>query len=200
MRTNDPVLRKSEEEAMRKILAGQILLILCCVFYLIWWYRGYRPGTPANRLEGANGVLFWITAALGIAGLTGSLGRIEKKTEPPLAAHTVLIIGVVAYIVLLLITRTVFRRPVTTELILIVGWTVLEISVINRLSAAGNLSGRGFAVLCALIALAFTVSIVLYVAYYRMEEMKAFYAAMIPLVTEAAAMAAVASILIGQIH
>ena len=33
------------------------------------------------------------------------------------------------------------------------------------------------------------------VAYYRMEEMKAFYAAMVPLVTEAAAM----TILIGMV-
>ena len=42
--------------------------------------------------------------------------------------------------------------------------------------------------MCCVIGLAFTISMVLYVAYYRMEEMKAFYAAMVPLVTEAAAM------------
>ena len=39
------------------------------------------------------------------------------------------------------------------------------------------------------IAAAFVISMILYVAYYKMEEMKAFYAAMVPLVTEAAAMA-----------
>ena len=38
------------------------------------------------------------------------------------------------------------------------------------------------------IAVAFLISIVLYVAYYRMDEMKAFYAAMVPLITEAVAM------------
>ena len=38
------------------------------------------------------------------------------------------------------------------------------------------------------LILAFVISIILYVAYYRMEEIKAFYAAMVPLVTEAAAM------------
>ena len=41
-----------------------------------------------------------------------------------------------------------------------------------------------------MIAATFAISIVLYVAYYRMEEMKALYAAMVPLVTEALAMAA----------
>ena len=35
------------------------------------------------------------------------------------------------------------------------------------------------------------VGMVLYVAYYRMDEMKAFYAAMVPLVTEAVTMAVV---------
>ena len=34
----------------------------------------------------------------------------------------------------------------------------------------------------------FILDIVLYVAYYRMEEMKASYAAMIPLVTEGVSM------------
>ena len=177
---------------MKRIVAGQILLILCCVFYLIWWYRGYRPGAPADRLGGINGVLFWITAALGMAGLIGSLGRAEEKTAPLLPPFAVLIAAVAAYVALMLITRRVFQRPVTTELILIVGWTALEVGVIDRLYAAGDLSGRGFAVLCAVIAMAFAVSMALYVAYYRMEEMKAFYAAMIPLVTEAAAMALVA--------
>ena len=43
--------------------------------------------------------------------------------------------------------------------------------------------------LIIVIAAAFVISMVLYVAYYRMEEMKAFYAAMVPLITEAAAMA-----------
>ena len=176
---------------MRRILTGQILLILCCVFYLIWWYRGYRPGTPADRFGGLNGILFRITAALGLSGLIGSLGRIEEKAELPLPPFAVLIGGVGLYLILLFVTKVGFSRPVTTELILIVGWTAQEVSVLNRLRAAGVLSGRGFAVLCAVTALAFALSIVLYVAYYRMEEMKAFYAAMIPLVTEAAAMAAV---------
>ena len=58
---------------MKKILAGQVLLILCCAFYLIWWYRGYRPGVSADRVGGLNGVLLLITAALGITGMLCSL-------------------------------------------------------------------------------------------------------------------------------
>ena len=41
------------------------------------------------------------------------------------------------------------------------------------------------------LVLAFFVSMVLYVLYYRMEPMKAYYAAMVPLITEAISMAIV---------
>ena len=181
---------------MRRILTGQILLILCCIFYLIWWYRGYRPGVSVNRAGGLNGILLMITAVLGISGLTFSLMRIEEIAEPKMNPMIIVIAGIIGYFVLLLITRFGFGRIVTTELILIVGWTMLEMTVINRLNAAGFLSGRGFAVMCVVIAAAFLISIVLYVAYYRMEEMKAFYAAMVPLITEAVSMA----ILVGSIR
>ena len=181
---------------MKRILVGQILLILCCILYLIWWTRGYQPGVSVNRLGGMNGILFGLTAASGLAGLICSLGRLEEKTTPILNGYAIAALGVLAYFALMLFTRHVFDRIVTTELILIVGWTTLEMIVINRLNAAGIISDKEFTVMCAIIAVAFTISIVLYVAYYRMEEMRAFYAAMIPLVTEAAVMTVLTGMLI----
>ena len=181
---------------MRRILAGQILLILCCAFYLVWWSRGYRPGVSADRFGGMNGILFRITFVSGIAGLACSLGRIEEKRMTAMNGTLIAVIGVLAYFALMLVTRYAFGRIVTTELLLIVGWTALEVTVINRLYGAEILSAGEFAVMCAVIAAAFAVSIVLYVAYYRMEAMKAFYAAMVPLVTEAVAMAVLTGIMI----
>ena len=174
---------------MRKVLTGQSLLILCCFFYLIWWYRGYRPGIPSERVGGLNGILLLFTSALGVAGFIFSAARIPGIKEPKIYPTAIVIIGIISYFVLLLITRYAFQRIVTTELFLIVGWTALEMSVINRLNAAGILSGKSFVVMCIVIATAFLISMVLYVAYYRMEEMKAFYAAMVPLITEAVSMA-----------
>lgn len=174
---------------MKKILGGQVLLILCCAFYLIWWYRGYRPGVSADRVGGLNGILLLITAALGITGMLCSLGSIEFKTALRLDPHRIAVMGVITYLVLLLVTRFGFHRIVTTELFLIVGWTTLELTVVNRLLAAGCLSDAGFRAMCVVIAAAFTISIIFYVAYYRMDEMKAFYAAMVPLVTEGVSMA-----------
>ena len=173
---------------MKQVIFGQILLILCCAVYLVWWYRGFRPGVTVSRIGGINGILLLITAALGFAGIFFSLAPIAAEREFLISQSSIVMAGVVVYILLMLVTMGVFHRVVTTELVLIVGWTVLEAVVVNRLYAAGALSGSGVLVEGLVIAAAFLISIVLYVAYYRMEEMKAFYYAMVPLVTEAAAM------------
>ena len=57
-----------------------------------------------------------------------------------------------------------------------------------------NNDNSRFLIICVVIILAFVLSIILYVAYYRMEEMRAFYAAMVPLIMEAAAMAVLAGV------
>ena len=168
---------------MRRILTGQTLLIICCVFYMIWWYRCYRPGESVNRIGGANGILLLSTAVLGVVGVVLSLTKVPLITTPKIGDIWILVVGIAAYVLLLLMTRFVFHRIVTTELILIVGWTMLEIAVICNLNAAGGLSESGFTIMCTVIAVALIISIILYVAYYRMEEMKAFYTAMVPLVS-----------------
>lgn len=174
---------------MHRILTGQVLLILCCITYLIWWYRGFRPGVNVSRVGGMNGALLLITAVLGIAGIMFSVLSDGKETAPAkISPQLITAAGIAAYIAFLLITSFLFDRVVTTELILIVGWTALEMQVINRLNAMGNLSDGQFLVMCAIIAAAFVISMVLYVAYYRMDEMRAFYMAMVPLVTEALSM------------
>ena len=142
-----------------------------------------------------NGILLLITAGLGLAGGVLSLLPIPTVRDYWISPSSIAVIGVVAYIVLLLVTDFLFHRMVTTELILIVGWTMLELVVAGRLYAAGALENGSFLAVC-MIAAAFLISIVLYVAYYRMEEMKAFYAAMVPLVTEAVTMGVLVGVVI----
>lgn len=173
---------------MNRIAVGQVLMVLCCGIYLIWWYRGFRPGTNVSRVGGINGLLLLVTAALGIGGIVLSMTPIPPIRQMKASTMQIVITGIIVYVVLLIVTRYCFKRVVTTELILIVGWTVMETIVICRLQAAGLLSDPEFVIMSLILAAAFLVSIVLYVAYYRMEEMKAFYAAMIPLITEAVSM------------
>lgn len=174
-----------------KVITGQILLVVCCIFYLIWWSISYRPGVTVNRAGGINGILLLITALCGISGLVLSIygaNALPTVSRPKLSGGYIVIGGIIAYFVLLLVTRFAFHRPVTTELFLITGWTLLELTVISSLNGAGRLSDARFRILLMVIAIAFVISMVLYVLYYRMEEMKAFYAAMVPLITEAVSM------------
>lgn len=173
---------------MRQIITGQILLIVCCMFYLIWWYLGYKPGVYADRIGGINGILLMATAVFGMAGIMFSLMPVFATNKAKYSQMYIVIGGIAAYILLLFITKYAFHRIVTTELILIVIWTMLEMSVLNTLSGSEIFTGTKLIIMYFVIAIAFVISMVLYVAYYRMEEMKAFYAAMIPLVTEGVSM------------
>ena len=174
---------------MNRVITGQILLILCCAVYLIWWYRGFRPGVSISRVSGMNGVLLAVTVILGIAGIVLCLLHTETSSTWKVSPLFIIIGGIIGYIILLVVTRYFFKRMVTSELFLIIGWTMLETTVINRLNADGILGENDFTAMCIVITAAFIVSIVLYVAYYKMDEMRAYYTAMVPLVTDGAAMA-----------
>ena len=67
--------------------------------------------------------------------------------------------------------------------------TRLDEDKVKDLLACGRTTVKDlYSIKKAIIAVAFVISMVLYVAYYRMEEMRAFYIAMVPLVTEALSM------------
>lgn len=180
---------------MRHIITGQTLLIACCIFYMIWWYRGFRPNVEADRLGGINGILLLITAILGVAGILFSLMPTPETAGTKYGQMYIIIGGIAAYIILMMVTKYAFNRIVTSELFLIIGWTMLELSLLNRLSGSGLLSGTRLMAVYVSVLLAFIISMVLYVAYYRMEDNAAFYSAMVPLITEAASM----GVLIGML-
>lgn len=179
---------------MTKTITGQVLLIICCVFYLIWWSISYRPGESVNRLAGVNGILLLITAISGLSGVILSLFGLNTMpiiNTPKLNSAMIIGGGITLYILLLLITYLGMKRPVTTELVLITGWLMLETAVINSMNGAGILRNQKFFFLLIILIAAFVLSMILYVLYYRMEAWKAFYCAMIPLMTEAVSMLAV---------
>ena len=180
---------------MRHIITGQTLLIACCIFYMIWWYRGFRPNVEADRLGGINGILLLITAILGVAGILFSLMPTPETAGTKYGQMYIIIGGIAAYIILMMVTKYAFNRIVTSELFFIIGWTMLELSLLNRLSGSGLLSGTRLMAVYVSVLLAFIISMVLYVAYYRMEDNAAFYSAMVPLITEAASM----GVLIGML-
>ena len=176
---------------MRHLLIGQLLLIACCFTYLVFWCLGYKPGTEVNRLGGPTGVFLLIPAVLGLAGVgvtIAGFNGIPASHKPPISMPLVCVIGIVLYLLLMFITWKLLNRPVTTELFLIVGWLVLELCVADAFAGNGTSKARIVGMVTIIIA-ATVLSLILYVLYYRMDAEKAYYAAMVPLITEAAGMA-----------
>lgn len=181
---------------MVKAVSGQVFLIICCIFYLIWWYRGYNPASPADKVGGINGILLSITAITGMLGIILTLMPVQRILPLRFSQMAAVLIGIATYIILMFVTQYGFQRIVTTELFLIVGWTLLEMTFINRLYAGELLSITRFNVMCVVIAIAFVISMVLYVVYYKMDRMHAFYAAMVPLITEGLSMGVLVALLL----
>ena len=95
---------------MKTIITGQILLILCCIVYLIWWYRGFRPGIYVSRAGGVNGVLLLMTMVLGFTGVVFSLMPAEKIREPLVSQVMIVICGIATYFILLVVTKVFFNQ------------------------------------------------------------------------------------------
>ncbi|MPM75161.1 hypothetical protein SDC9_122152 [bioreactor metagenome] len=112
----------------------------------------------------------------------------ETKLFP---ARSILWGGFAAYFVLLAITCFLFKRQVTTELILIVGWAMMELSEIDALYGAGRFGLKAAVILSVMIGLAAVISLLCYVLYYRLEQTAGYIDGMIPLIIVTLVMAGI---------
>ena len=172
-------------EALVQVWRGHALLLGCSCLYLAWWVVFFRPGAP--QVEGVVrvlGVAAIVGAVVcGVAGgftIGGSLAALPGADGVPRLWFVVG--GVAAYAALLAVTTLVFRRQVTTELVLIVAWGALEACVTASLAAAGALDARAASALYVLVALLVAASLVCYVLYYRLGPVASFVDGMVPLV------------------
>lgn len=189
---------RSFDMPAKQIWGGHVLLVVCCVFYLAWWYVAFRPGAAPGGAKSV--VLLALAAAAGIAGLVMAILGIRDAphavTPALLPGALVLGGGVALYVILLLVTWLGCKRPVTTELVLIVGWAVLELCALNALYGGGRLARGPAIAFCWVVAAAFIISMVCYVLYYKLAAWPGFISGMIPLATEGLTMALVAVLLL----
>ncbi|NTV89301.1 MAG: hypothetical protein HGA22_02905 [Clostridiales bacterium] len=90
-----------------EIFTGNLLLLFCSLFYLVWWIIAFRPnspggtsGTPFIIAALAAGLLAVILLSIGISTLSN-----ESKGLP---VKFILLGGVVLFLVLLPVTSVVF--------------------------------------------------------------------------------------------
>lgn len=175
-----PGMRYMElSSSVRSLFWGGLLLILCCGFYLGWWVLAYRPHSPVRGM--ASGWLLLPALAFGLFGvvqIVSGNGMLAKRISPGVIITT----GLGLYVLLLILSKVLFHRLVTTELLLIVGWTLLLVLEINALRGGGGFSAfKAVAVLFLVFAVA-VVSMICYLRYYGLSAEAGYRDGMIPLI------------------
>lgn len=184
----------------KQMLAGNILLICCCACYLIWWLVTFFPESRLEKFS--TGWILVPALACGLASILLIFRSIVKTEISHVLIPKDLIIwgGVIAYVVLILITRLLFSRPLTMELLLIVGWGMLMLSEINTLYGVGIFTRRQSICFCLVMAAAVAVSLICYTLYYGLNGIPAYIDGIVPLVLAAAVTAAVCGGMLKEIR
>ena len=176
-------------EAINRIQYGTFSLIACCIFYLIWWSVTFNPMKvfPAppkyilfvfTFLAGAGGIAFLLSGVRDLPANRGGISNIAVTAA-----------GIIIYFVLLFVSNRLFHRQVTTELALIIAWTVLELCIMNSLYRSGETALNITLLYVIIIIAAAVIGMLCYLAYYNLEDKTAFYTGMVPLILFAVIMA-----------
>ena len=173
------------------ILIGNVLFVVCCVFYLVWWLLAFKPVGAVTGMK--SGWLLIPACLSGLAGVITALWGMLGKTQGSrlFGGWHILWGGIVLYFLLLAVTVLLFKRQLTSELFLIVGWGMLALAEINALFGLGLFS-HGLSVgFIIVIGAAVIVSLVCYVLYYRLDSSTGYIDGMVPLLLAAGTMAGI---------
>lgn len=180
----------------KQIFRSNILLIICCAFYLAWWLLAFKPTGAIKGVKSG-----WLLIPAFVAGLISIILAVKGIQSASIRSTLfpsglLLWGGIAAYFILLAVTRLLFKRQVTTELLLIVGWAALALSEINVLYGIGRFS-HGLAVIFAVvIGAAALISLACYVLYYNLGDYAGYFDGMVPLLMVAIVMAGISAAMV----
>ncbi len=176
------------ETAFKQMLWGNRLLVICCVFYLLWWILAFKPSGAVKGMR-----LGWLLIPAFVFGLA-AVYLILRGASSIQSARTffpgmALLIGTIAvYFILLTVTALGLKRQVTTELLLIVGWAALVFAEVNALYGIGRFSGATAACFFVIAGVCAVVSLICYVLFYSLDSKAGYIDGMIPLLLAAVVM------------
>jgi len=181
-----------------QIFAGNLLLFICSIFYLVWWVVCFGPNASGKAAGGSTGVVYltgaFISGIAAIVLMSGGINTLSKDAKS-VPVWLILLCGIVLFAVMLLVTTAFYHRPVTSELIIIHIWAVLQLCAIAVLYGTGRFGLGRTVLLVTLTGIAFVAGVICYVLYYRLEGKAGYWDGMAPLLIDASVMAVFLSVL-----
>ena len=170
------------QSPFENILAGNILLVVCCIFYLAWWLLSFKPVGAIKGIKSG-----WLLIPAFVAGIAALVliiqGIMNTSVEKVLfQGKWIIIVGISVYILLMVVTAIALHRPVTSELILIVGWAMLSLQEINILYGLGTYSHTGAIIFMIITVVATIISLVCYILYYNLNKTVGYVDGIVPLI------------------
>lgn len=170
------------------LFAGDALLLFCSVFYMAWWLICFRPGSPGLSSGWALLALAFATGLPALVLLALSVSALNAASGGGLSGP--ILLGALAlYLILLLVTKAAFHRPVTSELLIMLVWAAAQLCAVAALRGAGRFGPGRTAALAVLVGLATAADVVCYVLYYRLDAQASYWDGLVPLASDAAVMA-----------
>ena len=169
---------------MKDIAFGNWILVACSVFYLAWWLITFRPPAPKSSVFGTALLIgAFATGIMGVYRIIKAIAFSDRETvNIGIPGIAIIIGGIFLYVTLLFITKSVFNRQVTSELFIIVGWAILEISTLNFAYSADVMQISGFIMWSVAILVIAVICLVCYIMYYNLPYIKGYIDGCIPLI------------------
>ncbi len=170
---------------MKELLYGNRSMIACVVCYLLWWIITFKP--PAPKSSPAGSVFLMGAFLFGVGGIFVIVHGIIRLADSPVVNSfvplwTIPVFGIALYAALLYITSSLLHRQVTSELFIIIGWTVLEACFVGTMFRYGAIRSEQLTAMLIGIIIVTVLSIICYLLYYRLEYVKGYFDGMIPLI------------------
>ena len=172
---------------MSMLEIGNWLMVVCAGFYLAWWRITFRPPAPEGTPLGKACIALAFVA--GILGIVLEVTAMNRSSDVPvksgISGIAILIAGAVIYVLLLAVSRLLFHRQVTSELLIIVTWAVLELCALNYWYRHDRLHQAPAVILAGLVIAVAIASLVCYMQYYQASYEKSYLIGSILLVLTA---------------
>ena len=167
--------------SVRQIFRSNLLLIVCCAFYIAWWILAFKPTGAVRGMK--TGWLLIPAFIAGVAAIILAVNGIQSASVGVTLFPKGILFwgGIAAYFILMAATALLLKRPVTTELPLIVGWAVLALSEVNTLFGVGRFSHQMAVIFAVVVGAAALISLVCYVLYYNLDVRAGYFDGMVPL-------------------